>query len=60
MKTTLKLHKDHRKILEFTEKFYQANNKEGETPKKQSKECKNKWSPSQNSESEKKHTWRIC
>uniref|UniRef100_A0A8C4US63 Uncharacterized protein n=1 Tax=Falco tinnunculus TaxID=100819 RepID=A0A8C4US63_FALTI len=28
MKTTLKLSKDHRKILELTEKFYQAEKKE--------------------------------
>lgn len=31
MKTTLKLYKDHRKILEFTAKFYQADEKEGQT-----------------------------
>uniref|UniRef100_A0A8C0I959 Uncharacterized protein n=1 Tax=Bubo bubo TaxID=30461 RepID=A0A8C0I959_BUBBB len=40
MKMTLKLYKDHRKILEFTTKFYHADEKEGQTEQKQSKRYK--------------------
>uniref|UniRef100_A0A8C8AQ74 Uncharacterized protein n=1 Tax=Otus sunia TaxID=257818 RepID=A0A8C8AQ74_9STRI len=47
MKTTLKLYKDHRKILEFTTKFYHADEKERQTDTGLQEESKSK-------------SWTIC
>uniref|UniRef100_A0A8B9IWB5 Uncharacterized protein n=1 Tax=Amazona collaria TaxID=241587 RepID=A0A8B9IWB5_9PSIT len=54
MKTSLKLYKDQRKILELTGNFYQADEKKGKHRRNRMQEYKDKWSLFQDSESEKK------